>query len=108
MIQQDWQNVEAGYYLSPPDGSDSPFGALRRAADFFADLSAVERRRHGPSEECRLTEVPDRGYPPYYLQKFHFQSDGYLSDRSASATIIRSRCCSAAVRRRCGAKRWFL
>ena len=83
LIQQDWQNVEAGYYLSPPDGSDSPFGALRRAADFFADLSAVERRRHGPSEECRLTEVPDRGYPPYYLQKFHFQSDGYLSDPSA-------------------------
>jgi ubiquinone/menaquinone biosynthesis C-methylase UbiE len=83
LIQQDWQNVEAGYYLSPSDGSDSPFGGMRRAADFFADLSAVERRRHSPSEECRLTEVLDRGYPPYYLQKFHFQSDGYLSDLSA-------------------------
>ena len=22
-------------------------------------------------------------YPPYYLQKFHFQTDGYLSDGSA-------------------------
>src|SRR5436309_16064040 len=40
LIQQDWQDVEAGYYFSPPDGSDSPFGALRRAADFFAELSA--------------------------------------------------------------------
>ncbi len=83
LIEQDWQNVEDGYYLPPPDGSYSPFGALRRAADFFADLSAVEQRRHAPSEECRLTEVPDRGYPPYYLQKFHFQSDGYLSGPSA-------------------------
>jgi len=83
LIEQDWRNVEAGYYLPSPDGSDSPFGALRRAADFFADLSAVERRRHSTTEECRLTEVPDGGYPRYYLQKFHFQSDGYLSGPSA-------------------------
>src|SRR5262249_237087 len=51
--------------------------------DFFADLSAVERRRHGRLELRRLTEVPRRGYPRYYLQKFHFQSDGYLSGASA-------------------------
>src|SRR6202048_1043605 len=83
LIEQDWRNVEAGYYLPPPDGSDNPFGALRRAADFFADLSAVERRRHSTTEACRLTEVADGRYPPYYLQNFHFQSDGYLSGPSA-------------------------
>jgi ubiquinone/menaquinone biosynthesis C-methylase UbiE len=83
LIEQDWRNVEAGYYLPPTDRSDNPFEALRRAADFFADLSAVERRRHSTTEVCRLPEVPDGGYPPYYLQKFHFQSDGYLSGPSA-------------------------
>jgi ubiquinone/menaquinone biosynthesis C-methylase UbiE len=83
LIEQDWRNVEAGNYLPAPEGSDSPFEAVRRAADFFADLSAVERRRHSTTEVCRLTEVSDRGYPPYYLQNFHFQSDGYLSDPSA-------------------------
>ncbi len=56
---------------------------MRRAVDFFADLSAVERRRHGAPEERFLTEVPPEGYPRYYLQKFHFQTDGYLSRASA-------------------------
>ena len=56
---------------------------LRRAIDFFADLSAVEDRRHGERKERLLDDPPDGDYPPYYLQKFHFQSDGYLSAASA-------------------------
>ena len=83
LIEQDWRNIEAGYYLPPMDEFGSPLEALRRVADFFADLSAVERRRHGAPEMCRLSEVPGGGYPRYYLQKFHFQSDGYLSAASA-------------------------
>jgi ubiquinone/menaquinone biosynthesis C-methylase UbiE len=83
LIEQDWRNIEAGYYAHPEDGLGSPFEAVRRAADFFADLSAVERRRHGQRKERFLTNVPNRGYPRYYLQKFHFQSDGYLSGASA-------------------------
>jgi len=83
LIEQDWRNIEAGYYLPPTDEFGSPFEALRRVADFFADLSAVERRRHGASEERRLSEAPRGRYPRYYLQKFHFQSDGYLSSASA-------------------------
>ncbi len=83
LVEQDWRNVEAGYPLPSPNESNSPFGALRRAADFFADLSAVERRRHSTTEVCLLTEISDGGYPPYYLRKFHFQSDGYLSGPSA-------------------------
>src|SRR5207302_9185331 len=55
---------------------------MRRALDFFADLSAVEQRRHGGRNERVLTGVPGR-YPPYYLRKFHFQTDGYLSEASA-------------------------
>src|SRR6516164_9878636 len=83
LIEQDWRNIETGYYARPEDGLGSPFEALRRAADFFTDLSAVERRRHGAPEERLLSEVPPGPYPRYYLQKFHFQSDGYLSDASA-------------------------
>jgi ubiquinone/menaquinone biosynthesis C-methylase UbiE len=83
LIEQDWRNVEAGYYARPEDGLGSPLDAVRRAADFFADLKAVEHRRHGAPEERILSEVPPGTYPSYYLQKFHFQSDGYLSDASA-------------------------
>ena len=83
LIEQDWRNVEAGYYTRPADGLGRPFEAVRRAADFFADLRAVEHRRHGAPEERILSEVPPGPYPSYYLQKFHFQSDGYLSGASA-------------------------
>jgi ubiquinone/menaquinone biosynthesis C-methylase UbiE len=83
LIEQDWHNIEAGYYAPPAGGLGSPFGAVLRAIDFFADLSAVEKRRHGSPEERILSEVPSGTYPRYYLQKFHFQSDGYLSTASA-------------------------
>ena len=83
LIEQDWHNIRAGYYVRPNESLGSPFEAVRRAADFFADLSSVERRRHGAREERLLCEVPRGPYPRYYLQKFHFQSDGYLSDASA-------------------------
>jgi hypothetical protein len=50
LIEQDWRNIEAGYYARPKDGLGSPLEAVRRAIDFFTDLSAVERRRHARSE----------------------------------------------------------
>jgi len=83
LIEQDWRNIEAGYYARPMDGFGNPLAAVRAAIDFFADLGAVERRRHGAPEERILSEVSPGAYPRYYLQKFHFQSDGYLSGASA-------------------------
>jgi len=83
LFEQDWRNIAAGYYAPPPDGFGSPIAALRRSLDFFADLTAVEERRHGEPKERLLQDPPPGDYPPYYLQKFHFQSDGYLSDASA-------------------------
>jgi ubiquinone/menaquinone biosynthesis C-methylase UbiE len=83
LIEQDWRNIEAGHYALPIHELGSPFEAIRRAVDFFADLSAVERRRHGPAEGRVVTEKPSGAYPRYYLQTFHFQTDGYLSRASA-------------------------
>jgi ubiquinone/menaquinone biosynthesis C-methylase UbiE len=83
LIEQDWRNIEAGYYVPPAGGLGNPVEEIHRALDFFADLNAVEERRHGAPEGRLLTEVPRGRYPPYYLQKFHFQSDGYLSSASA-------------------------
>jgi ubiquinone/menaquinone biosynthesis C-methylase UbiE len=83
LFEQDWRNIEAGYYAVPAAGSTSPIAALRRAVDFFADLEEVEARRQGGRDERRLDGPQDGRYPRYYLQKFHFQSDGYLSGASA-------------------------
>ena len=83
LLEQDWRNIEAGYYAPPAEGLGNPLEEIRRVLDFFADLSTVERRRHGGRNERLLTNAPAGRYPPYYLQKFHFQTDGYLSDASA-------------------------
>ncbi|HEV2097506.1 MAG TPA: methyltransferase domain-containing protein [Stellaceae bacterium] len=83
LLEQDWRNVEAGYYAPPTAGLGNPVAEVRRAVDFFADLAAVEARRHGEPKERLLDEAPPGNFPRYYLQKFHFQSDGYLSAASA-------------------------
>jgi ubiquinone/menaquinone biosynthesis C-methylase UbiE len=83
LFEQDWHNIEQGCYAPPEGGFGNPFAALARAADFFVDLAAVEERRHGRREGRRLAAPPPGRYPRYYLQNFHFQSDGYLSAASA-------------------------
>jgi ubiquinone/menaquinone biosynthesis C-methylase UbiE len=83
LLEQDWRHIKAGLYAAPEDWHGSPLAGLRRAIDFFADLGAVEARRHGPPSE-RLLATPDAArYPAYYRRHFHFQSDGYLSAGSA-------------------------
>jgi ubiquinone/menaquinone biosynthesis C-methylase UbiE len=82
LIERDWRNIEAGVYAAPEDWS-SPMAELRRAVDFFVDLRADEARRHGAPAEALLREPEADRYPAYYRRKFHFQSDGYLSEASA-------------------------
>ena len=83
LIERDWRNVEAGLYAAPEDGRGNPLDGLRRAVDFFADLGAVEARRHGGAADVLLREADAERYPRYYRRMFHFQSDGYLSEASA-------------------------
>ena len=83
LIERDWANIAAGIYAPPEEWRGNPLGGLRRAADFFADLGAVERRRHGAPREALLNEPAAAHYPAYYRRAFHFQSDGYLSEASA-------------------------
>ncbi len=83
LIEQDWRNIAAGIYVAPEDWRGSPLAGLRRAVDFFADLRAVEARRHGGPADVVLREAAAQRYPSYYRRKFHFQSDGYLSEASA-------------------------
>jgi ubiquinone/menaquinone biosynthesis C-methylase UbiE len=83
LIEQDWRNIANGVYAPPEDWRGNPLAGLRRAADFFADLRAVEARRHGDLAERLLDEPQPGRYPRYYLRKFHFQTDGYLSEASA-------------------------
>jgi ubiquinone/menaquinone biosynthesis C-methylase UbiE len=85
LMRRDLANMEAGYYRLPHDMAGPPGRALVDALRFFGDLPAVQRRRRaGARAEIRRSPPPDAsGLPSYYLQNFHFQTDGYLSERSA-------------------------
>jgi ubiquinone/menaquinone biosynthesis C-methylase UbiE len=84
LFARDRANVEAGRYRMPHDLVVSPLAALRASRRFFADLGEVNRRRvEGAHQEVPAASANGRRLPRYYLQNFHYQSDGWLSEDSA-------------------------
>jgi ubiquinone/menaquinone biosynthesis C-methylase UbiE len=83
LFRRDLANVEAGIYPLPLDHDGSWLTRLNRSWLFFTDLPGVHRRREtGHYNEVLTPEISGKR-PPYYLQNFHFQSGGYLTDESA-------------------------
>lgn len=83
LLQQDVANVEAGIYPLPDDHDGSLLTRLYRSRLFFADLPEVHRRRECNGFREVLSEKTRGRRPDYYLQNFHFQSGGWMSDDSA-------------------------
>lgn len=84
LLKRDLQNAEQGIYpiellfqfpvtdyakKLPSILADMPRAALRRSRGNYIDL---------PSD------IPNDRYPAYYMRNFHWQSDGWFSERSAS------------------------
>jgi ubiquinone/menaquinone biosynthesis C-methylase UbiE len=84
LFQQDLANVEAGIYPLPADHDGSLLTLLYRSRLFFDDLPAIHRRRQRGAHNEVLTERTRGKRPRYYLQNFHFQSGGWMTDDSAS------------------------
>jgi ubiquinone/menaquinone biosynthesis C-methylase UbiE len=83
LLRRDWADIGAGRQPLPADLVPDPRRLLDQARLFFADLPAVvARRRRGVSQEPFSPATRGR-YPRYWLQNFHFQSDGWTSERSA-------------------------
>jgi ubiquinone/menaquinone biosynthesis C-methylase UbiE len=83
LFRLDLANVEAGFYPLPVD-HDGPIPRLiERSRLFFEDLAEVHRRRESDNCQEVLTEETRAKRPVYYLQNFHYQSGGYLTDDSA-------------------------
>src|SRR3984893_485480 len=81
--RQDLANVEAGVYPLPADHDGSLKMLLDRSRLFFEDLPAVHRRRESGDHTEVLSEETCGKQPRYYLQNFHFQSGGWMTDESA-------------------------
>jgi ubiquinone/menaquinone biosynthesis C-methylase UbiE len=83
LFMQDLANVEAGIYPLPADHDGSLLRRFRRSRLFFADLPAIHQRRERRAHDEVLNDDTRGKRPRYYLQNFHFQSGGWMTDESA-------------------------
>jgi ubiquinone/menaquinone biosynthesis C-methylase UbiE len=83
LLKQDLANVEAGIYPLPADHDGTLLTLFDRSRLFFRDLPSIyERRKRNATHEV-LTAKTRGQRPDYYLQNFHFQSGGWLTEESA-------------------------
>ncbi len=84
LFAKDRANIEAGLYPAPEDvRAEQALSALRNSARFFRDLPHVDARRlQGEATQVRADAKPGL-YPTYYLQNFHYQTGGWLTEESA-------------------------
>jgi ubiquinone/menaquinone biosynthesis C-methylase UbiE len=85
LFAKDRSNIEAGLYPAPDDlRVERALSALRNSARFFRDLPEVDARRlQRIGTEVREEAPKDGRYPTYYLQNFHYQTGGWLTEDSA-------------------------
>jgi ubiquinone/menaquinone biosynthesis C-methylase UbiE len=83
LFGQDLGNVERGIYPLPADHDGSLPALIERSRLFFEDLPDIHRRRENRQHREVLSEETLGKRPSYYLQNFHFQSGGWMTDDSA-------------------------
>ncbi len=83
LFARDLANVEAGLYPMPDDDPGGLPAMIRRSRMVMADLPAVAKRRRDGDHQLPEIGEDAAHLPRYYRQNFHFQSDGWLSEKSA-------------------------
>jgi ubiquinone/menaquinone biosynthesis C-methylase UbiE len=84
VFAREWDDIAAGLFPAPRSIGAEPAEFLRRSLLYFRDLPSVDARRHGELEGELPPGTQADGLPDYYRQNFHFQSDGWLSEQSAT------------------------
>lgn len=83
LLEQDWQDAEAGIYPKQLL-FDNPWEDFLRFYPLVClDLPKIWQRANDRDYHSFAKDIDTSGYPQYYLQNFHHQTDGYLSDLSA-------------------------
>jgi ubiquinone/menaquinone biosynthesis C-methylase UbiE len=86
LFARDLANVERGYYPLPRDHDGDLRAVIDTSRHYFADLPIAAERRQARRADEVAGDVPDAApgdYPDYFLQNFHYQTGGYLTEESA-------------------------
>ncbi|MCC5621904.1 class I SAM-dependent methyltransferase [Nostoc sp. CHAB 5715] len=84
LLEADWQDAEKGVY---PESLlfDNPWDDFFRYYPLvWLDFPQMWERVKQQNYQDFSPEIDTDGYPSYYVQNFHHQSNGYLSDLSAN------------------------
>ena len=92
VYESDFEAVSAGEFKAPWDMSTlthrqyKPRYALRQTSRFVAEaVGTLGRRSRASADDVGVWMDADKAlYPEYYLNNFHYQTDGWLSSRSAN------------------------
>lgn len=84
LIEVDWQDADRGVYPASLL-FDNPWDDFFRYYPLvWLDMPQIWDRANQKRYQEFSTDIETRGYPSYYLQNFHHQTNGYLSDLSAN------------------------
>ncbi|MGJ5673318.1 MAG: class I SAM-dependent methyltransferase [Nostochopsis sp.] len=84
LLEVDWQDAEQGIYLKSLLFDNPWQDFLQYYPVVCLDLFQTWERAKQKKYQDFPTHVETSGYPSYYVQNFHHQTDGYLSDLSAN------------------------
>jgi ubiquinone/menaquinone biosynthesis C-methylase UbiE len=83
LLDRDVANVEAGYYPRSLLFSMPVATYAWRLPRLLADVPSIVQRAWRRDYQDLPADVDAERYPPYFRRNFHWQTDGYLSRRSA-------------------------
>lgn len=83
LLSRDLANAETGHYPVPEDEDGALPKLIARSRAFFRDVPEVVRRKARDRGREIAEAAGTASRPDYYLQNFHFQSGGWMTEESA-------------------------
>ncbi len=84
LLDADWHDAEQGVYPTNVLFDNPWDDFFRFYPQLWLDMPQIWQRANQKRYQDFSSFVKTEGYPQYYLQNFHYQTDGYLSDMSAN------------------------
>ena len=83
ILETDWEDAQRGIYPHSLLFANDWDSFFRRYPDLWLDLPEIWQRLNDKKYQEFDSTIDREGYPSYYLQNFHHQTNGYLSEQSA-------------------------
>jgi ubiquinone/menaquinone biosynthesis C-methylase UbiE len=84
LLATDWREAEQGYYPQSLLFDNPWVDFALYYPQVWLDLPLISQRVNQRQYQLFQEGIDTTGYPRYYLQNFHYQTDGYLSEQSAN------------------------